>query len=202
MVDWHRILIIFRTHWERIFIPLFIHFLSSHAFFIYYRVENFVREEIKTNLCTETQCVHCWLKSCSKQSLASQSSTCPVIQERRHRTIILRSEMVILKKPRFISSSNLPSLYGIRPPGMAYVVREGLGLLQHLESSRVTQELSASSGEQTQCQVDQKKKGTSIKCTSLDSIKVRKALALLPTKCENFMMISFCKASEQVRLTC
>lgn len=206
MVDWHRFLIIFRTHWERSFMPLFIHSLSSHAFFIYYRGENFVREEIKTNLCTETQCIHIVGLSfvVDRKSLASQSSmTCYLGEKTQNHHSQIRDGDFEQTEISFVSSCGLPSLNGIGPPRMAYIVMEGLGLLQHQESSRVTQELSASSGEKTQCQVDQKKNGTSIKCTSLDSIKeVRKALALLPTKCENFMIISFCKALEQVRLTC
>lgn len=71
IIDWHKIIIIFRTHWERSFIPLFIHSLSSHAWFISllkYRGENFVKEEIKIDFVwTEAQCVHCWLKACSWQ---------------------------------------------------------------------------------------------------------------------------------------
>lgn len=70
MVGCHSILVIFRIHRERSFIPLFIHSLSSPALFIYFLKhggENFVREEIKViSVCTETQCVHCWLKACSR----------------------------------------------------------------------------------------------------------------------------------------
>lgn len=69
MVDCHCTLINFRTQGEAI--HTFIYSLSSLALFIYnfkHSEENFVRQEIKVVFVyTETRCVHCWLRSCSRQ---------------------------------------------------------------------------------------------------------------------------------------
>lgn len=67
MVDCCCILIIFRTQGE--VVHTFICSLSSHALFIYIlkHSEEKVRQEVKVVFVyTETQCVHCWLKSCSR----------------------------------------------------------------------------------------------------------------------------------------
>lgn len=85
-----------------------------------------------------------------RKSLASESfMPCYLGQKTQDNHSQIRDDVSEKAEFFLVSSCDLPLLDGIRSPGMAHIDRKGVGLLQHLLSRRVTQELLASSGDKT-----------------------------------------------------